>query len=330
MKITIDSTHILDDYFLIDLYGNKIAFENDKTFDLGEGWHELNIPYTGQQNEITDVKINDHSIGYLLHTSFYIDGLGKRHQPASAIWDQNGVMKLWLHTNLGYFFQRVLGEIDNGDFGRNLLEKYVFTVDRPLNLQTKFPEDIDKFFAYGDGPHWWKLGTDYTPYRTLDIDLPLQDEILNECNRICIYEKKAFDSVMDLKTICRDQSDLPFKQVDWSKAPMLKKLLMEQIGYKNIIDISVQTLKPNSYLPLHRDDHYNRKKYNLIRGCKKMYWPLKGDWSKNYFKLGKSGIVPFNNKPCMINTIEHVHTAVNESDLSRTILIVYGDLPDDK
>ena len=61
-----------------------------------------------------------------------------------------------------------------------------------------------------------------------------------------------------------------------------------------------------------------------------MYWPLGGDWSKNYFKLGKSGVVPFNNKPHLINTIEHVHTAVNESDNPRIVLIVYGDLSDDK
>ena len=115
--------------------------------------------------------------------------------------------------------------------------------------------------------------------------------------------------------------------MDWSKAPKMKELLIEKVGYRNILSISMQTLHPRKHLFLHRDDHYNRKKYPFIRGCKKFYWPLDGDWSNNYFKLGKAGVVPFKNRPCLINTLEHTHTAVNDSDEPRSVLIVYGDLP---
>ena len=78
---------------------------------------------------------------------------------------------------------------------------------------------------------------------------------------------------------------------------------------------------------LHRDDHYKREKYPIIRGCKKLYWPLTGDLANNYFKLGKAGVLPFKDRPYLINTLEHTHTAVNDSDEPRSVLIVYGDLP---
>jgi|TARA_B110000483_G_scaffold181849_1_gene215030 hypothetical protein len=329
MKITIDSTAEIKESFLVDLSGNRLYFKTDEQFVAREGWYELNLPFTGEKTNITDIKINDESILHTIYTAYYTTGID-RHQPATGMWNDGGVLKLWLHTNIGIFFERVFSDIDSGDFGADLNEKYVFTVDRPLTLQKKFPRSIKDFFAHGDGPHWWKLGTDFTPYRILDTSPPPQETIIEELHKICIYDKKAFDGVMDLKTICKNKADLPFKHVDWENAPHLRKLLLEQIGYNNIIDISMQTLAPNSCIALHRDDHYKREKYPLIRGCKKMYWPLGGDWSKNYFKLGKSGVVPFNNKPHLINTIEHVHTAVNESDNPRIVLIVYGDLSDDK
>ena len=328
MKISIVSTRPIQKSFLIDLSGNQIDFQLDTELTLADGWYELNLPYTGQQSEIKDIKINNESIIHTLYTGHYVDGNGKKHQPGAAIWDEGGVMKLWIHTNLGVFLDRIFTEIDGGDFGNNLDKKYVFTIDRPFTLKNKFPESIQTYLSHGDGPHWWKSDTDYTPYRILDIDTPSVDDIIGEMNQISVREiKGAFKGVMDIKTNSPSQSDLPFLQVDWSKAPKMKELLIEKVGYRNILSISMQTLHPRKHLFLHRDDHYNRKKYPFIRGCKKFYWPLDGDWSNNYFKLGKAGVVPFKNRPCLINTLEHTHTAVNDSDEPRSVLIVYGDLP---
>ena len=328
MKISIESSNPITEHYLLDLSENKIDFKLDENFNLDEGWYELHLHYPGQRTRIKDIKINDESIVETIWAGHYIDGEGKRHQPASVMWDEGGVIKVWIHTNLGVLLDRIFTEIDGADLGTNLGKKYQFTVDRPCSLKNPFPESIKSYFAHGDGPHWWKKDTDYTPYKILDIDTPPVEEILEEMDRISIREiKGAFKGVMEIKTNSPTKSDLPFLDVDWEKVPRMKELLVDKVGYKNILSINLQTLHPHKNLMLHRDDHYKRKKYPIIRGCKKFYWPLTGDLANNYLKLGKAGMLPAKNRPFLVNTLEHTHTAVNDSDEPRSVLIVYGDLP---
>ena len=328
MKISIESSKPITGNYLIDLWENKIDFNLDESFSLLEGWYELNIPYPGQRTKIKDIKINNESIEEKLWAGIYIDGEGKKHQPTAYLCDEGGVMKIWIHTNLGVMFDRLLTEINGEDFGYNLDKKYLFTVDRPCILKHPFPESIKSFFAHGDGPHWWKKDTDYTPYKLLDIYTPPVEKILEEMDRISVQEIKGPFGGLEIKTNSPGESDLPFLDMDWDKVPYMKELLVDKVGFKNILSISLFTLQPHKNLILHRDDeHYNRKKYPIIRGCKKFYWPLTGDLANNYLKLGKAGMLPAKDKPYLINTLEHTHTAVNDSDEPRSVLAVYGDLP---
>ena len=328
MKISIESSKPIAGNYLLDLSENKIDFKLDESFSLEEGWYELNIPYSGQRTKIKDIKINDESIEAIIWSGIYVDGEGKKHQPAAFLWDEGGVMKIWIHTNLGVMLDRFYTEIDSYDFGQITLDKkYLFTIDRPCVLKNSFPESVKSYFAHGDGPHWWKKDTDYTPYKILDIVTPPVEEILEEMNRIGIHEIKGAFGGLEIKTNSPGVSDLPFLDMDWEKVPRMKELLVDKVGFKNILSISLFTLQAHKNLILHRDDeHYKRKKYPIIRGCKKFYWPLTGDLANNYLKLGKAGMLPLKDKPYLINTLEHTHTAVNDSDEPRTVLAVYGDL----
>ena len=329
MKISIESKNKIDKIFLINLEGQKIFFDLDTYFSIPEGWYELNLPYTGTQNDIKDIKINDETIKWTIYTAYYIDGHGSIHQPATSIWDEGGILKIWIHTNLGIYFERIFNDITSGDYGTDLREKYVFTVDRPIKLKYNWPESVTRFFTSGDGPHWWKLGTDFTPYRQLDIDLPPIDKVMQECEKICVHEWHDHKNVLHLKSCSPNNNELPFYDLSKDDVPHLKKLISD-IGYKNIIDLSITYMAPKTHLDLHRgDSNYKRKAYPYIRGCKKFYWALTEykDW---YFKLGKSGIIPLD-KPCLINTTEHVHSVVNERlGNDRLIFSIYGELPDDK
>ena len=329
MKISIESSKPITENYLIDLSENKIDFRLDESFSLQEGWYELNLPYTRQRTKIKDIKINDESIGKTLWSGVYIDTEGHKHQPAAYLWDEGGVFKIWIHTNLGVMLDRMFTEIDGHDLGeKNLEEKYLFTIDRPCVLKNIFPESIKSYFAHGDGPHWWKKDTDYTPYRILNINTPPVEKIIEEMDRISVREIKGVFGDLEIKTNSPGESDLPFLDMDWDKVPCMKEVLVDKVGFQNILSISLFTLQPHKNLILHRDDeHYNRKKYPIIRGCKKFYWPLTGDLANNYLKLGKAGMLPVKNKPYLINTLEHTHTAVNDSEEPRTVLAVYGDLP---
>ena len=209
----------------------------------------------------------------------------------------------------------------------------MLTVDKPVKLKKQWPLSIKNFFDHGDGPHWWGKNNIDTPYKVIEgIDLP-KDEIIKECNKICKNteitnrrQKRAVDFVV--KSVSENCiSDLPFYNIKDKNVPFLTKLI-EKIGYTKIIDVSIQTLKPNGYLKMHKDDHYARVCYPFIKGCKKLYWSLT-DYNNWYFKLGKSGLLPLD-KPLLINTLEHVHSVITEREDDRIVLIIYGDLPDDK
>ena len=71
------------------------------------------------------------------------------------MWDDRGVFKIWIHTQLGVLLERFLHQIANGKFGKNLFQDYMLTVDRPVKLKKQWPESIKTFFSNGDGPNWW-------------------------------------------------------------------------------------------------------------------------------------------------------------------------------
>ena len=111
------------------------------------------------------------------------------------------------------------------------------------------------------------------------------------------------------------------------RSPHVNKKSREQFelnAYKRLIDISVQTLAPNTFIDLHRDDHYKRKMYPYIKGCKKFYWTIENPEGV-HFKLGRSGCIPHQD-PLLINAIEQPHCVINEGTNTRTSILIYGEL----
>lgn len=328
MKLSVKAHTSITKVFLKNLWDETINIDLDKDIKIDDGWYELNFPYTGEKNEITDIAINDESIGHLLHIGYYVDGNGDKHQPASAMWDDGGVFKIWIHTKLGVMFERFMGEIANGKFGKSLFNDYMFTVDKPLVLKKKWPESIRTFFGYGDGPHWWNKKSQYVPYRIVDpLDLD-KDDVLKETQKVCIHTRKIFNGKVTINSVRKScEPELPFYKLDSESCPALKKLI-DAIGFTNILTIDTQILQPNSFLRMHKDDDYPEEVFPYIRNCKKFYWTL-SDNAECYFKIGKSGLLPLD-KPALINNVEHVHSVVSERNDYRTILSIYGELPDDK
>ena len=331
MKIDITSRIEIDHVYLIDLAGNKIDLELGKETSLQDGWYELNVPYTGKENDIVDICVNNETLKETMYTGWYMDGKNNRHQPNMAVWDEGGVFKIWVHTNLGVYFNRVLSEIWQGDFGTNLDKNYTITVDRPMQLKKEWPASIKGFFEFGDGPHWWRLGQYNTPYKVLELDLPPVEKVIEECNKVCTYEITSHEKSLEVKSTSDRDNELPFNDLSDADIPYIKNLI-QQIGFTNILDMSLTKMKPGSTLELHKaTGNYSKKSYPYMRGCKKFYWALTEykDW---YFKLGRAGILPLD-KPCLINTTEHVHTVVNERtdhEEDRYVFSLYGELPDDK
>ena len=208
------------------------------------------------------------------------------------------------------------------------LEDYAFTVDRPKVVRKDWPADIKSFFSLGHGPQWWHKDDTRFPWKRcnlpkFDVSQMLQqlDEILPySCTRECgpgqhLYIKNLKDTNLP--------SDLPFVELKDIASPLFRELATG-VGYKRIIDISVQTLNPNSFVEIHRDDHYKREAYPFMKGCKKLYWACESH-DDVHFKLGNSGLLPLD-APLLINTIDHTHAVVHEGTRPRISLLVYGEI----
>jgi hypothetical protein len=330
MKLSIISTKKLQNFYLKDLNNKIFNLELDTEQNIPEGWYELTIPFINEKIEIQDILINNESIKELMHTGFYTDGNGIVYQPANAVWDKNGKYTIWIHTQLGILWQRLFDQIRGGDFGTNLFEKYMLTVDKNIVIKDHWNNTLKSYYANGYGPNWWLKNDKLTPYQPLKEN---ENDILNtDTNQLLLELEKClpfrYDQVsgvkgwnkLGLKEGC---ADLPFIEIS-NISSLFVQNFIKKIGYKRIIDITIQKLNSNTAVPIHRDDHYRRKGYPYTSGAKKFYWNIT-DPKNIYFKLGFAGLIPLE-KPLFINTTEHVHAVVNQSEEERTVIHMYGEL----
>jgi len=327
MKISIISDKPIQKYCLQALDYKTYDFPLDKEFDIASGWYELQISYVDTKVEIQDIKVNDSSLRELIYTGYYTDGSGKIHQPANAVWDEGGVFSIWLHTELGVFFTRTLEAIKNGEYGKNLFENYLLTVDRPLIIKDTWPAEITSFFKSAHGPQWWRKNTDTTPWVKRPIPPVDVDLLLKELDKVCLHDFVPEKGKINKSLKPRGPNgecwycDLPFIELKDIKSEIVRDFV-SSIGYKRVIDISVQTLDPGHYVEIHNDERH-REGDLYMRGCQMFYWMCKNN-NNVYFKLGRSGVLP--NEPLLINNMVHPHAVVNQSAETRTSILIYGEL----
>ena len=334
MKLSITSTEKLEKFYLKDLNDKVFNIELDKEQNIPEGWYELIIPYISKKVEIFDILINDESIKEIIFTGFYTDAKNKKHQPANAIWDENGYYSIWLHTQLGFLYQRFYDQIKPGDFGSNLFTKYMLTIDRNIKINDNWSNSLKSYFAYGNGPNWWLKNSKYTPYEIIDdnyIRSINTDHLLNELEKFLVNEihdmngHKGWDRLGYRKTYTKLAYNENLLQIEDISNTLVKDFV-KKLGYKNIIDIEILKLKKDSFIPIHKDAYTDKiyQNNNYTFGAKKFYWNISN--SKNiYFKLGTSGLLPLES-PLFINTANHVHAVVNQSNDGRVVISVKGEL----
>jgi hypothetical protein len=334
--IEVVSTDGVDHFFLEDLHGVKTKQANNKPFVCSSDWHLLTIPYTGNHIEITDVKVNNESIKHLIYTGYFRSNVtNKLVMPCTSVYEA-GEFRLWIHPNLGYMMFTLFNQINNGDYGTNLFDTYLHTVDRPIMLRHQYPTSIESFFTSGVGPRWWRKDSESLPYYQLDnIDLGKSiPEIINECHDLLAVQTK------DVKIKSWDGQSLALPNNDPTRSPEkadaidlkdrdwhgLEKLF-SHAGYAKMLAIHYNVLQPGKFFRIHRDDYPSSKNLSYISGPKKLYY----NWTNQkhqYLKLGEVGIIPMD-RPVMVNTQMYSHAAINDSDVDRPALVCYGIMKED-
>jgi len=323
MKLSVSSNKPLQKFYLKNLNNEVFDILLDTEQSIPYGWYELCIEYVDTEVEILDILVNNASINHMLYTGYVTDRHGNLIQPATAVWEKDTVFSIWIHTEIGEMYQRLLETIRNGDFGQNLFEKYVLTVDRPLAIKDHWPEHIRSFYATAHGPQWWYKSGNDIPWKYCDLPKYDTDELLSELKPMLVNYQERYNGGSLIWQIKDDISDLPFIELDDIPSKLVRDFV-SSIGYTRLIDISVQTLSPGTYIDIHRDDHYQRAAYPYMKGCKKFYWACEAHEGV-YFKQGRGGILPLD-RPLLLDTIEHPHAVVHEGDQVRTSILVYGEL----
>lgn len=338
--IKINSSEPIESFILEDLSGNQTIAKNNQLVELDQDWHLLKVAYNGTYNEIESIRIDDHDIRYLIYTGYVENTKSERFQPATALWEE-GVYNLWIHPNVGIMTYHYINQISNGDFGTNLFDKYMLTVDRPIELKHDYPTSVKQFFNHGFGPKWWKKDSQ-RPYKILNDEFfenvdkqalatqikefsqhNFDRQLGNENQRFIVHSLKY--CVMDnAKEWIDDPYFYPLEDIEFLE---LKKLI-EVVGFTSVLDVCLHEITATGFLNLHIDDPKVRKSWPYINGCKRFFWVLDNP-DGSYLKLGEAGPLPMEH-PMMVNTQCIAHSIVNDNEeKSRFAIIIEGVLPED-
>jgi hypothetical protein len=331
VKIFTNPENAIFEVSAFDVENNPIHLLSDYN-----GWYQLKLHNASDKFEILDIQINGCSIEHVIYTGFAVNIVGQFLQPCLSVWKEVEFC-IWLHTDLGILLNSIYSQIRNGDYGTNLFEKYSLTVDKPLILDSKYPESVKKFFAKSAGPHWWHKDNADFPYTVVPVasnremieSLDLLEQHMrtstfyNQPYRITIKGKNGQWRQLDTPTWTKWSDPMPLDCMPINKI----KEFLYNIGYRKIISYGILELDPYSYIDVHIDDHPDGKNLKYITGAKKLY--MSYNTQENvYFKLGNAGMLPLG-EPLLINTVKHVHSVVNNSDKLRKVFMLYGVLKQD-
>lgn len=306
--------------FCKDLYGNQIK-SSTGIFEVEEKWYHFTI--NCKENEIidfTDITINNESIEEQLYTGWATNINGEiRFIP---FLNGAGKYEIWLHGNLGHYLASIKTKIKNGYYGKHLFDSHLLTVDYPIKFDFDVPVSIKSFFNHAYGPEWWEKDSLSLPYKSIDFSIENHHELLMEGMSMPKENIFCKSNVQHIGRKYKNDS-YPLVSVEDIKYKSIGTLL-KNLGYKKILNIMINTLPGKSSIYMHTDEDYDKKAYRKIMlGCSQLYVILEGDPKKNFLKLGRAGIVPFD-KPVLINNNQHPHCLVNASDQQRTTLLAYG------
>lgn len=301
----------IDNFIIEDLNGNEKTVKNNSSISLELSWYLLKL----SNNKIKDILIDNSEVGKFKHTGYYEDN----------------IFKIWIHPNIGHMLSTLMSQINISDFNNELYEKYLLTVDRPIDIGKQFPVHIQGFFAHGSGPKWWNKQKRPLPYIVIE-----DPEILQMMEHIEVLEKHLdtradFSNKKSQKLLYNDQwygdgwkmesySKASPKDYDTESFSGFGKYF-KKLGFKQLYQVYTAYLGPNGYINLHTDGTLQRKTENA--GNTRLYYSY-SNTDEVYFKMVGVGLLPMNT-PILIDPGSFVHSVVNLSPTNtRKSLIVTG------
>ncbi len=332
MLVDIRANKPLGNFYLEDLRYNRTDFSLNTDFDLTPGWYKLVIEYPGSKLKLEEIIINEQALDILLYSGWFLEQrTGFKTSPGTTLFAR-GQFEIWIHTDMGLMIQTIYESIQRREFGSNLFDKYMHTVDRPMDLPEDCPAIIRNWFANGNGPRWWKKNNILTPYEALDPEV-LADidkaKLLDEMTNMCDYSKDNPKFALPLKGKelkgtrrgLRSGYELPYTELDELPGSEMKRLC-EKAGIKRLLGCTLQMQYPGESFVPHVDEHYDPETKAVMQGPCSFMLDLSEDSSQHYFKVGRGGLIPLD-VGCFAN-FNYAHATFNASDIPRPLCILNG------
>jgi hypothetical protein len=310
------------------VHDNIILIEKNIDF----GIHQLSISLVqGARLEITNVKIDGASLRMLIYMS-YLEQENNRIQPATTIWDPTQTWYLPFGNPVSFWISLVYKKITNGEFGKNLFDRYYFYYPDSIELDNTFPSIVRSFFKHNFDFVCIDRSTPISQLPYYPINLPINsekqklalNEVINAQEWISQHKQDIAQSqynseesntetewirqhlIQDSKTI-----------IDSTKFPAVYDFV-DSLGISDIKSMFIGILPPGGYIAPHNDRKSNicdndYLDYNL-------YIPL--SWHEgNYFKFNGAGTIK-DGRPILMNNLDYVHCLVNNSNSKQDRIII--------
>ena len=309
--------------------------------DLDFGLHQLSITsLTEQRWQILNVKVNDSSLRKLLYLSWSSTRTNPSIQPCQSLWESGMSWTLPFGCPVSHWLSTVETKIPDGEYGKNLAEKYYIWYPDRIKIQGVFPQIVKDFFCHNfDFVAVDKTQIDFKKIPYMQYKHPIS-------NNLIVLAAKDINDNFD--TIQKELLPYPghaenLKDFDWyNDQHEWKNILLKAKGncrytsqlpnvWKLIDSLPfpvsyacIGVLPPGAFLYPHMDTTYDYTSTEL--GCKLLHIPIQwpdGNWLKlagsSALNLAKTGAVVINNN-------YFTHSVVNTSDQYRYTLMVRVEL----
>lgn len=301
------------------------------------GIHQLSIRLNdGNRICIDDVIINSAGLRQTLYLSYIKTDTGEIQQPATVLWEKTQTWILPFGNPVSYWISLVCQKINPGLLGQDLAKKYNIIYPAKITLQENCLPVVKDFFEHNfDFFCKPKEATNFLPMRKTNVDIskfdiqPALDEIDDNLQWIRYnqtpYPQKEYNDRELMQGTETWHNFLIYAENRFCYEPNIlpkTKHLLQSLPVNSIKRAYIGILPPGAIIAPHIDNVGLAAPGD--KGCNVLYMPLR--WPPgNYFKFCSGGLID-SADTWLINTSDHVHALINESNQTRIILSVILDL----
>jgi len=319
--------------------------------NIGNGLHMLSVSNnTDSKISFKNLILNKTNIRQYFYLSWVSHDKSKI-QPCTEIWLKEQTWNIPISNPLSLLISITYEKFKSGELGQDLYKKYQIFYPESVEIDETYPQLIKDFFKHNFGFHVYPrildsepFGQELIPYKHFTYDY-CQEKIYEELksNEQYLFNNEIIPNQTNYNLLDNNLSGnrsikhnwrtiftFPFVKekkynltdftLDKNKLPVLSEFY-SRLPLKNIYYSFLGYLPPGGYIAPHVD----QSPKGIPIGCGQLYFAINAK-DGNLLKIHNVGLVPYCNKPTLLNNHTFTHSLVNQSNEPRWVISVLGDI----